>query len=182
MQVLAPAAMETAPWRSGGCWRQCQLPSWYLHQPGAAFFVLVVLTHPLQICVFINVFPYSHSRSAQVNHLREFKGIDRFFWSLQCSGTPELGVIHGNLTPASGMCSHHLPLTSKPQNPGMTGQGTATRAGNSNPGRSCSSAAAGAWFHPSSPGFGFEVGFPSVKTFSDEAADFIRVHKPRRIP
>lgn len=109
MQVLAPAAMETAPWRSGGCWRQCQLPSWYLHQPGAAFFVLVVLTHPLQICVFINVFPYSHSRSAQVNHLRESKGIDRFFWSLQCSGTPELGVFHGNPTSASGMCSHHLP-------------------------------------------------------------------------
>lgn len=101
--------METAPWRSGGCWRQCQLPSWYLHQPGAAFFVLVVLTHPLQICVFIYAFPYSHSRSAQVNHLREFKGIDRFFWSLQCSGTPELGVFHGNPTPASGMCSHHLP-------------------------------------------------------------------------
>lgn len=109
MQVLAPAAMETAPWRSGGCWRQCQLPSWYLHQPGAAFFVLAVLTCPLQICVFIYVFPYSHSRSAQVNHLRESEGIDRFFWSLQCSGTPELGVFHGNPTPAPGMCSHHLP-------------------------------------------------------------------------
>lgn len=134
VQVLAPAAMETAPWRSGGCWRQCQLPSWYLHQPGAAFFVLVVLTHPLQICVFINVFPYSHSRSAQVNHLRESKGIDRFFWSLQCSGTPELGFpweCHTSIRDVlSSPPSRRLGLVaSKTQNPGMPGQGTATQAG-----------------------------------------------------
>lgn len=32
VQVLALAAMETDPWKSGGCWGEYQVPSLYLHQ------------------------------------------------------------------------------------------------------------------------------------------------------
>lgn len=130
----------------------------------------------IYICIPIFTFPFSSGKSSEnLKVLTDFSGA--------CSAQG-----HQSWVFSMGIPHQHqgCALITSQQEARTCGiQNTKSwnaRAGNSNPGRSCSSAAAGAWFHPSSPGFGFEVGFPSVKTFSDEAADFIRVHKPRRIP